>query len=145
MKTKLSKFGLCIFLLLLVFELFNISIDTHNKIQLKAFKSAIENINLSSKFLNINEFNSLANTSIKPLLGCYYISSENGEFDYIFWYKNHSLLFKYLNKDFYSSYPEYSISSDKVCLWKSQNNGDDYSCYDRNKEKFISTINNSCK
>ena len=125
-------------LILVLFESYNMFIDFYNFSQLKKAKPILENIDYSKdSFKDINEFNKKYNAWIKPIKNCYDVVSYNWENDYLFWFKLESVIYKLIYWDKFYSYPSYTIPEDLFCWWWE-------TCDDINKKIHLRTISNPC-
>ncbi len=86
-----------IFIIIFAFiirESYLMYVDYYNFNQLEKAKIILDKIpENAEKFYTLKEFNEKYNTNIKPIKNCYYISNDNWNQDYIFWFKLESLLY----------------------------------------------------
>lgn len=69
-------------------EINNFYIDKYNFKQLEIVKNTLDWKKTESySFQKLSEFNEKYNLNIEPKKDCYYISSENWDESYIFWFK----------------------------------------------------------
>ena len=71
-------------ILYLVFDARNIYTDIYNFKQLEKAKPILESINVEEKYFWLDTFNSKYKADIQPLKNCYYVSSENWAYSYIY-------------------------------------------------------------
>jgi hypothetical protein len=94
------------------YEKEKIEIDRYNFEQLEKAKPYLETIDENTEdFYFLPDFNEKFNIDIKPIKNCYYVRSTNGEYQYIFWFKLESLLYKKIYWTEFYAYPEYDVPS----------------------------------
>lgn len=112
---------------ILMYENEKIKIDKYNFEQLYTFQSIVnkhdfwknitsfEDVKLLKKFNSLKEFNSMFNSNITPIKNCYYVSSNNWSYKYIFWFKLESLTYKikYMSNEYI--YPKFDWNN--YCTW----------------------------
>ena len=93
----------------------NIAIDEYNFKQLQKVKQLINKKKL--KFKNLDDFNNKYNVNIKPIKNCYYISSDNWNEKFIFWFALESKKYREKYGKYNYIYPKYDIPEDILCTW----------------------------
>lgn len=128
----------------LIFEQDKIAVDRYNFEELSKSKQTLDKVKTSDRFDNLNEFNNLYGINIKPIKNCYYLSDNNWEYTYLFWFQLESLIYKflYLGKNY--TYPSFDLPKDVICFgdW---HGGNWWLCEEINHSSFIRTISNPCK
>lgn len=127
-----------------VFEQDKIAIDRYNFEQLNKSKQTLDKVKTSDRFDNLKEFNNLYGTGIKPIKNCYYLTGNNWNYPYLFWFQLESLLYKllYMSTDY--SYPGYDLLKYRICMWDWTATW--WSCIEDFKyNKFKRIISNPCK
>ena len=131
---------ICVWLYSFIFEQDKLAIDRYNFAQLEKAKPILESIPTNArKFYTLKEFNEQYKADIKQMKNCYYVSNDNWNQRYIFWFQLEALITKmiYLKKSFYS-YLKYDLPYSEICItWKW--------CYDHYWDHFRHVISNSCK
>jgi len=139
-KISFKKILWFFWLILVLFESYNMFIDFYNFSQLEKAKPILESIDYSkNSFKNINEFNEKYNAWIKPIKNCYDVVSYNWENDYLFWFKLESVIYKLIYWDMFYSYPSYDLPVEKLCTWSPK------CTEDINRVVFERIISNPCK
>jgi hypothetical protein len=138
-KKTLKIISLIVLWLFIIWQSYALYIDIYNFKQLEKAKPILESINKDDKkFYSLEEFNNKYNINIKPIRNCYYVSNDNWDEKYIFWFKLESIIYMCIYWAKYYSYPIYSreISTSCVINWW---------CMDFNKNKFNRIISNPCE
>lgn len=120
-------------------------IDEYNFQQLEIVKSTLDKLQKDSYILrNYIDFNEKFEKKLEPIDNCYYLSTNNWNYPYIFWFKLKSE--KYINQ--YStwiiSYPEYDIPVNLLCHWMCDIWKECSWCIDKNYDDFKDIIWKSC-
>lgn len=99
-------------------ETYKRKIDEYNFKQLEIVKNVLDWKKLDLyEFQTLSEFNKKYNLNIKPKKNCYYISSENWDEEYIFWFQLVSIYYKTkYNSDNYA-FPKNDLSDKLIYLW----------------------------
>lgn len=93
-----------------IFEKDKIAIDKYNFEQLEKVKPILESIPVNDKkFYSLKEFNQKYNSDIKTIKNCYYISTYNWDFPYIFWFQLESSIYIYIYRTKLFAYPKYDL------------------------------------
>lgn len=133
-----------VFVYSVIYERDKIAIDNYNFKQLEIVKKVLNDEDKKSyEFDNIKEFNEKFNQNITPIKNCYFLSNnkyyfENNNWDwqYMFWFKLESLMYKILYFWQYYAYPKYNLVYYHFCDW---------TCHDWNKTYFRHKITNPCR
>ncbi len=125
--------------LFIINEIKNIYIDMYNFKQLEKAKVILDKISKDDyKFYTLDKFNKKYNADMQPIKNCYYVSNDNWNEQYIFWFKLESLLYKIKYKKSYFTYPKYDIPYSSSCvMW--------WGCINISQNIFIRTISNPCQ
>lgn len=137
LKNKYVKILITILFWLFIFrESCAVYVDIYNFRQLEKSKSIFESIPKEDyKFYTLKKFNSKYNAGIKPIKNCYYVSNDNWNELYIFWFKLESIIYRLRYLNIYYAYPKYDIPEHKIPGMG----------WDENYQDFIYTISNPCQ
>lgn len=118
-------------------------IDEYNFSQLELVKSNLSNFQkVDFTIRNYIDYNRKYEPDIKPIRKCLYVSTENWQEPFIFWFKLESE--KYITEygTWYYIYPKYEVPKDEIChwLWEWW-----IWCIDNNYWNFKHTISNKCR
>lgn len=104
-----------IFITFIIFEIINTRTDIYNFNQLEKAKIILNKIPKEDyKFFTLKKFNSKYNAEIKPTKNCYYVSNDNWNQPYIFWFKLESIIYRLRYLNIYYAYPKYDIPVHKI-------------------------------
>ena len=140
-KKNTKRLLLFIWIILVIYGLFNMGVDVYNFRQLENVKLILKDLKMEDKeFFNLKEFNDIYDVNIKPIKNCYYLRNYNSKdrVPYAFWFKLESLLYKFIYWTTYYTYPKYDIPYRQMCVsgrW----------CYDGAKDAYIYIISHPCK
>lgn len=100
-----------------VYEPEKMDMDRYNFNQLNQIKPILKRLDMwSIWFRYIWDFNKIYHANIKPIKNCYYISDENWDYPYIFWFQLESLFYKFLHFWENYAYPTYDIPKQRQCF-----------------------------
>jgi len=128
-----------LFFIIILQQSYAIYLDVYNFKQLEKAKPILESISIDSeKFYYLNEFNDKYNANVKPVKNCYSVWTNNGNEKYRFSFKLESVLYMYIYKTRYFTYPRYDlpIESAWCVMWQGCTT---------NKDTIISIISNPCR
>jgi len=152
MKNKqvyLLGWAFTILIWVLIYILHPMYIDYYNFQQLEKAKPILESISENEpNFYNLTDFKDRYNINIKPIKNCYYISNNNWNEKYIFWFKLESNYYKNKYNTEYYAYPKYDKPIFTNCLWW-EGMHDEWHwwgwCFDASRVYFEKVISNPCE